>query len=95
MSAYFLAEISKIKNTTMYREYVEKASSVVAKYGGKYIFKSEQLTPVSGNWDAKRIILIHFESKNKIQDCFQSTEYKEIMYLRTDATESKALIIEE
>jgi len=58
------------------------------------LFKSKQLIPVSGEWDAKRIILIRFENKDTLRKCFQSEEYKKIAQLRKQSTESKAAIIE-
>ncbi len=95
MSVFFLAEIKKVTNEKMYGEYTEKASPIISRFGGEYVFKSEQLIPMSGDWELKRIILIHFDNKEKIQECFQSDEYKEIAHLRENSTISKALIIED
>ena len=40
MSVFFLAGITKILDDKMYKEYIEKASPIIKKYGGEYIFKS-------------------------------------------------------
>ncbi|MBU1045251.1 MAG: DUF1330 domain-containing protein [Candidatus Omnitrophica bacterium] len=95
MSVYFLAEITEITDEKMYQEYIKKAKPIVGKFGGKYVLKSDKLIPVTGDWDLEKIILINFESKEKIQECFQSKEYKAIKHLRIDSTESRALIVEE
>ncbi|MBU1086947.1 MAG: DUF1330 domain-containing protein [Candidatus Omnitrophica bacterium] len=95
MSVYFLAEITKIIDKEMYTEYIKKARLIVLKFGGKYVLKSDKLIPVTGDWNLERVILIKFESKEKMQECFQSAEYKAVKQLRVDSTESKALIIEE
>ncbi|WAC08652.1 MAG: DUF1330 domain-containing protein [Thermodesulfobacteriota bacterium] len=95
MPAFFLIEITKISDAESYGIYVEKVANIIKKYGGEYIFKSEQLTPVSGDWDAKRIILIRFENKGMLMKCFRSEEYKKIVHLREESTESKAVIIED
>jgi uncharacterized protein (DUF1330 family) len=95
MSVFFLAGITKILDEKMYNEYIEKASTIVEKYGGEYIFKSNQIYPISGDWDLKRTILIRFDSKKHVQDCFQSTEYQRIAHLRENSTVSKAIMIEE
>ena len=94
MSAFFLAEITKISDAEMFGIYIEKVGTIINNYGGEYIFKSKQLIPVSGEWDAKRIILIRFENKDTLRKCFQSEEYKKIAQLRKQSTESKAAIIE-
>ena len=95
MSVFFLAEIQAISDENMYREYVQKAAPIIKKHGGEYIFKSEKLYPISGNWDLKRIILIRFASKENVRECFQSDDYKSIVHLRENSTVSKAMIIEQ
>jgi len=49
MPVFFLAGITEILDEKMYKEYIEKASPIVKKYGGEYIFKSNQIVPVSGD----------------------------------------------
>lgn len=95
MPIFFLAEIQSILDATMYTEYIEKAAPIIKKYGGEYIFRSDQISPISGEWDLKRIILIKFPGKDKIVQCFQSDEYRKIAPLRENSTISKAIIIEE
>jgi len=95
MSAFFLIEITTISDDESYGIYIEKVASIINKYVGEYIFKSKQLTPASGEWDTKRIILIRFENKNMLRKVFQSEEYKKIAHLREQSTESKAIIIED
>ena len=95
MSVFFLAEIKTIIDDNLYSEYIEKAAPIIKKHGGEYIFRSEQLNPISGDWDLNRIILIRFVSKEKLLECFQSNEYKGLAHLREKSTVSKALIIEE
>jgi uncharacterized protein (DUF1330 family) len=95
MAVFFLAQTEKVLDEKMYSEYIEKAVAIIEKYGGEYVFRSEQLYPISGNWDLRRIILIRFVNKNKLQECFQSNDYKEIAHLREKSTVSKAIMIEE
>lgn len=80
----------------MYREYAEKVSIIISRYGGEYVFKSDRLNPIPpSDWELERIVLIRFDKKEKIQECFQSNEYKEIDHLRENSSISKVLIIEE
>ena len=95
MSAFFLVEINKVSDAEKYGLYIEKVASIINKHGGEYIFKSEQLTPVSGDWNTKKIILMRFESKEMLTKFYQSEEYKKIAPLRKESTESKAIIIED
>jgi uncharacterized protein (DUF1330 family) len=95
MSAFFLIEITKISDSEQYNSYIEKVAPIVNKYGGEYMFKSKQLIPVSGDWDTTKIVLIRFENKKMLMKCFRSEEYKTIVHLREQSTESKAVIIED
>lgn len=95
MAVFFLVQIETISDDDMYREYIEKVTPIIKKYGGEYILRSEKVTILTGDWNLKRILLIRFESKEKIQECLQSPEYKKIAHLRENSTTSKAIIIQE
>ena len=95
MAFYFLAEIESINDPEKYAEYIGKAEPIVEKYGGTYIVKSEKLDVISGNWNTKKIVLIKFNSKEAIGNCFGSAEYLRIKHLRTESTGSKSMVIEE
>lgn len=94
MPIFFLAQISEIKNIEMYLSYIQQASPIVQKYGGEYIFKSDNLTPITGNWDITRAVLIKFENVETLKNCFQSEEYYKIKHLRENSVTSKAIVIE-
>ena len=92
MSVFFLAEFERIKDETVYRDYTEKAAPIIKKYGGEYVFRSNQIKRISGDWDPQRVILIRFNDQDQVRRCFQSIEYKEIAPLREESTISKAII---
>ena len=94
MPVYFLAQIIEVTNKEMYLSYIQQASPIVQSYGGEYIFKSDKLTPVAGNWDITRAVLIKFENAETLNSCFKSKEYNKIKHLRENSVKSKAIIIE-
>ena len=94
MACFFLAEI-EVHAAAPYREYVEKASEIVSRYGGEYVFRSEAITPVSEDWAPKRMVLIKFGTRDELQRCFTSPEYLAIKHLREHSTTSRAVIIQE
>jgi uncharacterized protein (DUF1330 family) len=94
MSSFFLAEI-EVLDPEEYRAYVERASQIVEKYDGEYVFRSDNVTPVSGDWSPRQLLLNRFNSKADIHMCFASKEYLEIKHLREQSTKSRAVIIEE
>jgi uncharacterized protein (DUF1330 family) len=92
MPAYFLAEI-EVEKPDMYARYVEKATPIVERYGGRYVFRSDSIHTVSGGWCPDRMVMIEFESRQKILECFSSDEYRSIAPLREQSTRSKAVIV--
>jgi uncharacterized protein (DUF1330 family) len=94
MPVFFLAEI-EVFDVEKYQAYTERASHIVRQYGGEYVFRSDRVVPVSGDWTPRRLIMIRFQSKTDIQRCFGSTEYLQIKYLREQSTKSRSVIIDE
>jgi uncharacterized protein (DUF1330 family) len=93
MPVFFLAEID-VFDIEKYNSYIEKASHIVRLYGGEYVFRSDHIVPVSGNWTPRRLVMIQFKNKTDIQRCFGSKEYLQIKYLREQSTESRSVIID-
>ena len=93
MSVYVVIEI-KILNRDIYDQYIERVPSIVKKYGGRYLARGEQITMLSGDWHPERMILLEFDSEEKVRTWLASPEYAEIAPLRTQSTVSKAIIVE-
>ena len=93
MAVYVIIEI-KIKNKSPYAEYVEKVRSIVEKYKGRYLVRGGEITPLSGNWNPERIIVIEFPSYEDVKSWLSSQEYKEIDQLREKSTVTKAIVVE-
>jgi uncharacterized protein (DUF1330 family) len=78
-----------------YNEYIELVKPIVEKYCGKYIVRSEKITYLNNQWKPDRLIIIEFPSKENINKCFSSSEYREIENLRKNTVLSNAIIVEE
>ncbi len=94
MPVFFLAEI-EVFDVEKYHAYIKRASHIVRQYGGEYVFRSDHIVPVSGNWKPPRLVLIRFNSKTDIQLCFGSKEYLQIKHLRKQSTKSRSVIIDQ
>ncbi len=93
MTLYMIIEI-EIKDQELYSEYVHKVYDIITQYGGKYLVRGGEITPISNNWNPERIIIVEFHNKDQMQKCFQSPEYLEIAPLREKSTISKAITVE-
>jgi uncharacterized protein (DUF1330 family) len=93
MPVYLIIEIT-ITDPEIYPRYVAEVFDIVTAYGGRYLVRAGKITPLIGNWQPERMILIEFDSIAQVEKCFGSPEYLELAPLREQATASRALIVE-
>jgi uncharacterized protein (DUF1330 family) len=83
-----------VKNRELYGQYVEQVRAIVEQHGGRYLVRGGNVTPLSGNWNPERIILIEFETMQQLQGCFQSPEYLALAPLREQSTSGRSIVVE-
>lgn len=93
---YFVATVcfDKIMADHAYFEYIEKVVPIVKKYNGRYLVRSEKITLLSEEWTPDRVIIIEFDTKEQLETCFASEEYRRIAPLRENSVKSNAIIVE-
>lgn len=94
MPVYFIVEIEKIIDLKVYSEYVDKVSSIVERFGGKYLVKGDETVTISGNWQPAKIVIIEFDSFERLHSCFGCSQYREIAPLRERSTKGRAIAVE-
>ena len=94
MSVYFIVEIEKIIDRKMYSEYVNKVSSIVEKFGGKYLTRGGKILTISGDWEPAKIVVMEFDSLEQLQNCFNCPQYRTIAPLRENSTKGRAIAVE-
>ena len=97
MACFFIIDvyIDESKGRGSYDDYIEKVKPIVEKYGGEYIARTENVTSLSPLRKPDRVIIIKFPSREKLDACFASDEYRRIMHERTDSVDAKAVIVED
>ena len=93
MPAYLIAQIN-VTNEDSYREYLEKVTPIVKKYGGEYIIRAGKFKTVLGNWDYKRNVVIKFPSYEIALKWYNSEEYLPVKKIREDNSKGNVIIIE-
>jgi len=63
-AGYVIAQL-KVTNPENYKEYIEKVTPIVKKFGGEYLARGGEYTVVEGEDNYPRIILIKFPSYEK------------------------------
>lgn len=92
---YFVATIYFDKDKGYeYSAYIEKVMPIVEKYNGRYLIRSEKITPLGVDRKPNRVIIIEFDTKQHLEECFASEAYRRIAPLREASVDSNAIILE-
>jgi len=83
----------KVLDDELYTRYAEKVPEIVKKHGGRYLVQGGKVIPMFGNWNPERIVLIEFETEEKLRNCFNSVEYLKIASFRENSTITKSVIV--
>ena len=97
MACFFIIDvyIDESKGRGSYDDYIEKVKPIVEKYGGEYIARTENVTSLPPLRKPDRVIIIKFPSREKLDACFASDEYRRIMHDRVENVDARAVIVEE
>jgi uncharacterized protein (DUF1330 family) len=93
MSLFFVISTSEIVDQQRYEKYLELAGPIVESYGGEYLLQSDKIIAAK-DWQAEKIVIIKFDSKEQMDRCFESDEYREIIPLREGSIVSRFVMVE-
>jgi uncharacterized protein (DUF1330 family) len=96
MAVYVIIDISVRDQAAQadYAQYVARVRPIVERYGGRYLARGGKITPITGNWNPERLILIEFPSSDHVRQWWNSPEYRAIAGLRENSTLAKAVLVE-
>lgn len=97
MDCFFIIDvyIDENKGRGSYDDYIGKVKPIVENYGGEYLVRTENVAALSPLRKPDRVIIIRFPSREKLDDCFASDEYRRIMHERADSVDARAVIAED
>ena len=91
-AGYVIAQL-KITNPENYKEYIEKVTDVINKFGGEYLARGGDHQVVEGEDKFPRIIIIKFPSYEKALEWYHSEEYKPVKVIRLNNSEGINIIV--
>lgn len=93
---YFIVTVyfDEQREIQAYQDYIQRVKPIVERYHGRYIVRSETITPLCTKWQPDRVIIIEFDSREQLDACFSSQEYRSIAFLREQSVDSRAIIVE-
>ncbi len=93
MTAYVIVDIEVI-DPEGYKEYVKLAPEAVNLYGGKYIARGGTNETLEGEWQAKRLVILEFPSKEQAKNWLNSPEYAPARALRHQYARTNMVVVE-
>ena len=93
MAAYVIVDI-EVTNPESFEEYRQRVPPLIAKYGGKYLARGGEMEKVEGDWSPTRIVVLEFESMERVKEFYYSEEYAPLKKLRLSATKSNMVMVE-
>ena len=92
MNGYVIANID-VKNTEVYKKYVEGDVSTIKKFGGEYLVRAGEFKVMEGEWKHSRTVVIKFPNYEKALEWYSSEEYKPVKPIRLMNSVGNMIII--
>ena len=92
MSVYSISSIT-VKDWDTYREYMKRASEIVAMYGGKYLVRGGEILANSTSWNLERVVILEFPTIERMNAFRGSDEYKPVAELRYKAADTEGFTV--
>lgn len=93
MTAYVIVDI-EVLDPEGYKEYVKAAPATVAHFGGRYLARGGENETLEGEWEAKRLVILEFESVEKAKEWLNSSEYGPVKALRHRYAKTNMVVVE-
>ena len=81
MPAYIVSRLT-IHDRSAFGSYLAQAPRTVARFGGKYLFRGEDVTALEGSWDDERFVILEFETAEAAWAWYRSAEYQPLREVR-------------
>jgi uncharacterized protein (DUF1330 family) len=83
-----------ITDRQQYQKYLAVAPSIVQKYGGRVIARSETAVTLEGPEEKRKIVLIEFSSIERVRGFYDSPEYRHARGLRAESASGEMIVVD-
>jgi len=90
-AVYVLLDVT-VKDRKKFMEYVEGHKPSMQQYGGKLLFRSNDMEPIEGSWRPKLFVVHEWPSEEAFKQWYHSAEYAPWKELRKDAMDINMIL---
>ena len=93
MAGYEIVD-GEVTDAEVFAEYLERIVGVVEAHGGRYLVRGGASEVTDGDWTPGRLVVIEFESIERVREYINSDEYQEIKEIRDRSSNTNVVIVE-
>jgi uncharacterized protein (DUF1330 family) len=93
MPAYFVCTMS-IHDPETFRKYTALTPPTVARYGGRFLTRGDDVTTAEGEAFTERMVLIEFPDRNAAMDWYNDADYQSASAFRRAASTGRMILQE-
>ena len=93
MAAYLISD-GDVTDPALFAEFAERILPVMDAHGGKYLVRGGATQVVGGDFTPHRLVVIEFESMERLQALIASPEYIELAEIRDRSSNSNTIIVD-
>ena len=86
MAAYLVGHI-KVKDNSLWQEYVAGVKESLAPFDAKIIFRGQLLQVLAGQHEHDLVVVIEFHDQSTLENWFGSEKYQSLIPLRDKAAD--------
>lgn len=90
---YLVADI-EVTDPGVFDEYRAGVPATIAAYGGKYLVRGATGDVLEGPWTPKRLVVLEFESLDRLKEWYNSPDYADLKKMRHSASTTRAIFAE-
>ena len=93
MAAYLISD-GDVTDPALFAEFAEGILPVMDAHGGKYLVRGGATQVVGGDFTPHRLVVIEFESMERLQALIASPEYLRMAEIRDKSSNSNTIIVD-
>jgi uncharacterized protein (DUF1330 family) len=93
MPAYVIVDC-EVTDSGRYERYKQLAPPAIARYGGRYLARGGETTPLEGDWHPHRIVVLEFPDAQTAKRFYESPEYRAARAERAGAANMNMILVE-
>ena len=93
MPAYIIVEVN-VHNPEEYEDYKKLTPASLQPFNGKFIVRGGATETLEGDWQAKRIVVLEFPTKELAKSWWSSDEYAPAKALRQRTATTRMILVE-